>query len=125
MKKVFLLVLFLILLSSTSSAETLSQFMLRTASSWRGIIPVVSAQKVGEGKYQVRVDVAAKPDQILIHIFNDDFDAEEVAVFSETAIEATKGQWVGCEVIVAGQSYLGIVQCGDYVPPQTTEDNEL
>jgi len=109
---------------STASAESLSQFMFKVTTSMSvhegevSLLVVPSAKRIGEEKYKIQLElreragVEAPIDSILIHVFKDDFNAEDEVYQSsieidqvsgtasaEETIEANVHQWVGYEVV--------------------------
>ena len=133
---VFLLSCFLM---STASAESLSQFMFKTTMSMSihegevSLLVIPSAKRVGDNNYNMKLKllerggVEAAIDSILIHVFNDDFNAEDEVYKSSIGISQVSGsmnaeekinadlhQWVGYEVVSGDKHFYGVVQCGDW-----------
>ena len=85
--------IFFLLLScffvTTASAESLSQFMFKATTSMSvhegemSLLVIPSAKRVGENRYSIQLElrerggVEASINSILIHVFNDDFNAED------------------------------------------------
>ncbi len=149
---VFLLSCFFI---APASAESLSQFMFKTTTSMSvhegevSLLVIPSARRVGEGKYKIQLElreragIDAAIDSILIHVFYDDFNAEDEVYQSsieidqvrgvenaEETIDANVNQWVGYEVVSGEKHFYGVVQCGDWDDSEeerssVTEDSAL
>ncbi len=89
LKRAIVFLLLSSFLISTASAELLSQFMFLTTKSMSvhegevSLLVLPSAKRVGDNRYSIQLElreragVEATIDSILIHVFDDDFNAED------------------------------------------------
>jgi len=155
LKRAIVFLLLSSFLISTASAELLSQFMFLTTKSMSvhegevSLLVLPSAKRVGDNRYSIQLElreragVEATIDSILIHVFDDDFNAEDEVFESSIEIDQVRGmekaeetietnvhQWVGYEVVSGEKHFYGVVQCGDWYDSEeeessVTEDSAL
>lgn len=98
LKRAIVFLLLSSFLISTASAELLSQFMFTTKSmsvheGEVSLLVLPSAKRVGDNRYSIQLElreragVKATIDSILIHVFDDDFNAEDEVFESSIEID--------------------------------------